>query len=240
MRDRFSPPKQRPSSSRQRSPQLHRVARWLSPSFGKAIGIVIVLALSSGALLLVNDLPWLPFTPFAHAPISAAPLLLIGLAALGFQFVIRPKLLDLFKACLVSAAFLLWGIDQLLHQGWLAITLGDVVIVLYVIDLGWMMLDGLKPQGKSHQVSQEIATSSSLAHDLSESSTLPLHILPPPSSSSRAPQLTWPPQHRPPSVSVSQQTTPSSSLFKRYHLLPLSDTTQRRQPSAEHEAPCGT
>jgi hypothetical protein len=105
--------------------------------------LVIFLAFASGALLLLNDLPG-PGNPLAHAPISALPLLLIGLASLGFQLIIRPGWLDLGKALIVSAAFLLWGCDQLLPPGWLATTLGDVVIVLYVIDLGWMMLDRLR------------------------------------------------------------------------------------------------
>jgi hypothetical protein len=110
--------------------------------------LVIVLALGSGAVLLLNDVSWPGVTSLAHAPVSALPLLLIGLASLGFQLLSRPAWLDLSKAFIVSAAFLLWGVDQLLPPGWLATTLGDVVIVLYVVDLGWMMLDRLKPQKK--------------------------------------------------------------------------------------------
>src|SRR5689334_2569933 len=102
---------------------------------------IVVLALIAGILLLTSDFF---FTTWPHAPISAAPLLLIGAAYLGFQVLTRPQPLDLFKAFIVSAAFILWGIDQLLPTGWPAMALGDVVIVLYVIDLGWMMIDRLK------------------------------------------------------------------------------------------------
>ncbi len=150
MTQHFSQRKQRPAPSRQQPLIPRRSASFPKPSLRKAIGGVIVLAFGSGALLLANDLPLPAFTPFAHAPISAAPLLLTGLATLGFQFVTRPNLLDLFKACIVSLAFLLWGTDQLLPAGWLATTIGDLVIVLYVIDLGWMMLDRLKQQDQSH------------------------------------------------------------------------------------------
>lgn len=114
-----------------------------SRPFKIVIVLVIVLALASGATLLLNDIPS-PGNWLAHAPVSALPLLLIGLASLGFQLIIRPGWLDLSKALIVSAAFLLWGIDQLLPPSWLATTLGDSVIVLYVIDLGWMMLDRLR------------------------------------------------------------------------------------------------
>jgi hypothetical protein len=102
---------------------------------------IVVLALLAGILLLTSDFF---LTNWPHAPVSAAPLLLIGAAYLGFQVLTQPQPLDLFKAFIVSTAFILWGIDQLLPTGWSAMTLGDVVIVLYVIDLGWMMIDRLK------------------------------------------------------------------------------------------------
>ncbi len=101
--------------------------------------LLIVLALVAGAMLLLYDLALLRQFGLPHAPVSAAPLLLVGVAFLGFQVLTRPKPLDLFKALLVSSAFILWGIDQMLTPGWWASTLGDVVITLYVIDLGWMM-----------------------------------------------------------------------------------------------------
>ena len=102
-------------------------------------------ALVAGVLLLLSDLFPLPWP---HAPISAAPLLLIGAAYLAFQILTGPTLLDLCKALIVSSAFILWGIDQMLPAGWFATTLGDVVIVLYVVDLGWMMLDRLKQRSQ--------------------------------------------------------------------------------------------
>ncbi len=103
--------------------------------------IIVILAFVTGTTLLLCDVF---LTVFPHAPISAAPLLFIGVAYLSFQLIIKPTPLDLFKAFIVSTAFILWGIDQLLPSSWFATTLGDVVITLYVIDLGWMMLDRLK------------------------------------------------------------------------------------------------
>jgi hypothetical protein len=228
MSDRFLPSKQHPGSSRQHA-LISRTVPYLQPSLGKGIGIVIVLAFSSGVVLLANDVPWLPFTPLAHAPVSAVPLLLIGLAALGFQFVIRPSLLDLFKAMIVSLAFLLWGIDQLLPAGWLATTVGDLVIVLYVIDLGWMMVDRLKQQGQSRHASQDTAVLSSLVPDPLDGPTQPLHILP--LSPSRRPQMIRhgeQPSSRP---LVPEQTRHPSSPLKRYRLLALPKAPQEHQPS---------
>lgn len=228
MSDRFSQSRQRPGSSRQKPLLPRTLPSFLKPSLGKGIGIVIVLAFGSGAVLLANDLSRLIFTPFAHAPISALPLLLIGLASLGFQFVLRPNLLDLFKACIVSTAFLLWGIDQLLPAGWLATTVGDIVIVLYVIDLGWVMADRLKQQGRSHRVSQEMTPSSLLAPDQSSGTTQPLHLLPLPPLSSRTPQNTWLPEQPPSLLPVPEQSTRSASTPKRYRLLPLQKPPQER------------
>jgi len=115
--------------------------------------ILIALACFGGLLLLLEDALLLLFPQVPHAPISAAPLLLIGVASLGFQRLLRPRPLDFFKALLVSLAFLLWGVDQLLPLGWGATSLGDLVIVLYVVDLGWMMAGGLhaRQHGRSWQ-----------------------------------------------------------------------------------------
>jgi hypothetical protein len=103
--------------------------------------LLVIFALLTGILLLLSDI--FSFS-FPHAPISSAPLLLIGAAYLAFQLLTGPTLLDLGKALIVSSAFIFWGIDQILPPGWLATTLGDVVIVLYVIDLSWLMIDRLK------------------------------------------------------------------------------------------------
>ena len=117
--------------------------------------ILVVLALLAGITLLTRDV-FLTILP--HAPVSAAPLLLIGAAYLGFQALIRPKPLDLFKALIVSSAFILWGVDQLLPSGWVATTLGDVVITLYVIDLAWVMIDRLKQRNHIDKEHQRVQT----------------------------------------------------------------------------------
>lgn len=111
--------------------------------------IMSILAFVAAIVLITSDI-FSPLLP--HAPISAAPLLLIGAASLAFQILTQPKPLDLFKALIVSVAFMLWGVDQLLPPGWFATTLGDVVISLYVIDLGWMMIDRLKQRNNMKKV----------------------------------------------------------------------------------------
>jgi hypothetical protein len=86
-------------------------------------------------VLLVLDSAAHGLPSLSHAPVSAAPLLLIGLAYVGLQPLVRPRPLELLKRLMLGGAFILWGIDQLLPPGRLATTLGDVVILLYVLDL---------------------------------------------------------------------------------------------------------
>lgn len=129
-----------PSSSASRQATDHFLSL-VHALFSLFIWGVVVLALAAGVLLLTRDVF---LTGLPHAPVSAAPLLLVGAAYLGFQALLRPKPLDLFKALIVSSAFILWGVDQLLPGGWIATILGDVVITLYVLDVGWMMIDRLK------------------------------------------------------------------------------------------------
>jgi len=113
----------------------HRLPVVLSRPLYLLTSFLMILALVSGALLLVFDFlpPNLP--KLEHAPTSAAPLLLIGVAYLSLQAVTKPQPLEFLKRLLLGSAFILWGIDQLLPAGHLATVIGDVVIFLYVADL---------------------------------------------------------------------------------------------------------
>jgi len=171
---------------------------------------IIIFALITGTFLLISD----AFTAWQlpHMPISAAPLLLIGSAYLIFQVLIHPKPLELFKALIVSSAFILWGIDQLLPTGWFATTLGDIVIVLYVIDLGWMMIDRLR-----EQQSRRLPQSEKLLHDNKVSSS--------PLNKSIPLLLPLPPANQPDIPLHFVALSKSNSAFlKRNRLAPLSCT----------------
>lgn len=80
-----------------------------------------------------RQIPWL----------SALPLLLGGAAYIVLQAIAKPRPLELLKRLMLGAAFLLWGIVQLMPPGDLATELGNVVISLYVIDLGLMIRSDL-------------------------------------------------------------------------------------------------
>ena len=101
--------------------------RWVSAGFA------LVAVLSSILLLLLDTFPHLIFV--RHAEGSAVPLLFIGAAYILLQPMVRPRPVELFKRLLLGSAFILWGIVQLLPPSNTSAILGDVVIVLYVVDL---------------------------------------------------------------------------------------------------------
>lgn len=93
--------------------------------------------LTAGILLLANQ-----FVPAEiHGWLSALPLLLGGAGFAVLQLRIRPPRTTLWRRLLLAAAFLGWGIDQLLPAGRVALFLGDAVIAAYVLDLFWMAND---------------------------------------------------------------------------------------------------
>jgi len=109
-----------------------------------AMGLV-VLAVVSNIVLLASDSNIGDAPARWAAVISALPLLTVGLSFLLIQLIIRPRWAELLKNLLLSATFLLWAAVQLMTQNLLSKRLGDVVITLYVTDLAWTILAGLKP-----------------------------------------------------------------------------------------------
>lgn len=113
-------------------------------------GVLTVAAVLGSAALLLSDAgPQLraavkfavrlaprAWAFLGHAPLSAMPLLLIGSAYVGLQALLRPVGIELLKRLMLGSAFLLWGVVQLMPPSVVATDLGDLVIALYVLDLG--------------------------------------------------------------------------------------------------------
>ena len=156
-------PKLRPANDRASSIKrpgersaFEELLRWLTRS------LAILAVLSSFALLCIGVTPMLSSFPAAIAtqaarawellknvPLSALPLLFAGTSYLVLQAIVRPRPLELLKRGMLAAAFLLWGIVQLMPAGNLASELGNLVIALYVIDLGliiWTDLEKNRPR----------------------------------------------------------------------------------------------
>jgi hypothetical protein len=121
--------------------RLNKISRWLT------IGLV-VLALAACVGLLASDSRAVNALGLSASAISAAPLLLVGMSFLIVQTMIRPRLLELLRNMLLVAAFILWGVVQLMAQSVLSKRLGNVVIALYVLDLAWVILARVNPAGE--------------------------------------------------------------------------------------------
>jgi hypothetical protein len=122
---------------------VEEILRWLARSLS------VLALLSSFALLCVGATPLLTALPnfmagaalrgwalVKNLPLSALPLLLAGSSYLVLQAILRPPPLQLLQRLMLGIAFLLWGIVQLMPLSNVATELGNVVITLYVVDLG--------------------------------------------------------------------------------------------------------
>ena len=140
----LQPPDERSSSFRRpgEGPALQELLRWL------ARALAVMALLSSFALLCVGATPFLTALPtylakavrtwalIKNLPLSALPLLLAGSSYLLLQAILRPRPFELLKRLMLGTAFLLWGVVQLMPASDLTAELGNVVIALYVVDLG--------------------------------------------------------------------------------------------------------
>jgi hypothetical protein len=115
---------------------MNLLLRWLAMVLGA------IAAAGIAALLAIDARIHMPLA-FSASVISAASLLLIGVSFLIVQAIQRPSLMELLKNALLAAAFLLWGVVQLMRRSDLSQKLGDVVIALYVVDLAWVIFASL-------------------------------------------------------------------------------------------------
>jgi hypothetical protein len=99
-----------------------------------------VITLLSVVILLVWDALPSRFPAGAHDLLGALPLALIALAYLVYQTVRRPSPAELFKAILLSIAFLLWAANQFWPEAARATLYNDLAIALFVLDVFLVMV----------------------------------------------------------------------------------------------------
>lgn len=149
----FEPNDGHPNSIRRpgEGPALQEFLRWLVRS------LAVLAVLTSVALLCVGATPLLTSLPtylakeasrgwalVKNLPLPALPLLLAGSSYVVLQAILQPQPLELLKRLMLGIAFLLWGVVQLMPASNLAAELGNVVIALYVFDLGLMIWTDLQ------------------------------------------------------------------------------------------------
>jgi len=118
------------------------------PILDRVAIFLVLLALSSLVLLLVQDAGSSHFQAAPRSLFSAAPLLLIGSALLITQITALTAWRALLKDVLLAGTFWLWGIVQLIPSHSLSLRLGSVVIALFVLDLAWAVMLKVRTEGK--------------------------------------------------------------------------------------------
>ena len=111
-------------------------AHRMAPVFLGAITLISVVV-----LLLWDGVPAV-FPARAHDLLGALPLALIAVAYLAYQTIRQPGKAELFKAVLLSIAFLSWAANQFWSRTAYATLFNDVAIGLFVLDVflvivGW-------------------------------------------------------------------------------------------------------
>lgn len=99
-----------------------------------------VITMVSVVVLFVWDALPGRFPAKAHDLLGALPLALIAVAYLVYQTVRRPGAAELFKAVLLSAAFLLWAANQFWPDAARATLYNDLAIGLFVLDVFLVMV----------------------------------------------------------------------------------------------------
>ena len=117
--------------------------------------IAMVLAVSSAILLLaLRILHCLQPHLFPWTLRSAVPLILIGIAFASFQFVVSRTRVQIVLGLMVALAFILWGAEQFVTSPAMVSFMDDVVVFLFVLDLGMVIYGQLKSE--KHAGSSEL------------------------------------------------------------------------------------
>jgi hypothetical protein len=132
------------------------ILRWLARSLALLALLSSFTLLCMSATLLLTSLPnhigraaFRGWVLVKSLPLSALPLLLAGSSYIVLQAILRPPPLALVQRMMLGVAFLLWGVVEVMPVSDLATALGNVVIVLYVVDLGlviWTELQKNQPR----------------------------------------------------------------------------------------------
>jgi hypothetical protein len=115
--------------------------------FTKALGrmgfLSLIGALATIGFLIVSDAAHGFRITSLHSRLGACALVLIGAACESFQFTSPQARRERVKGMLLGAAFVLWGIEQLLPSSRWTTAMDTVVVAIFVVDLGMNIFCGL-------------------------------------------------------------------------------------------------
>ena len=106
--------------------------------------LLLISALAGMATLLVFDaLNRLRLTSF-HQQAGALSFMLIGASYISLQLSTGRRWREIFKGVLLGTGFFLWGCEQFVPPGPLVTVMDSLVVVIFVSDLGLIIVDRLK------------------------------------------------------------------------------------------------
>jgi amino acid transporter len=105
------------------------------------LGLAFLSAMVVVALRLIH---WFHPSLFLLPLRSGIPLILIGLSFACLQFAVRRTRSQCILGLSVSVAFMLWGIEQFLPNQAIVQVIDDMVVSLFVLDLGIVICGLLK------------------------------------------------------------------------------------------------
>lgn len=113
------------------------VLRWLS-------AILFVSALAAMVTLVISDAMNAWHLTRVHRQAGAVSLMLIGLSYASLQLSLCRSRTETTRGVLLGAAFVLWGLGQFLPAGVWATGFDTAVVVIFVTDLSWVIVENLK------------------------------------------------------------------------------------------------
>jgi hypothetical protein len=108
--------------------------------------VALSLAVSTALILItIRSIRYVHPTLVPWNLKSAVPLILIGVAFGALQFALPRTRAQVVLGLMVAAAFILWGAEQFVADPALAALIDDIVVFLFVLDLGIVIGGHLKP-----------------------------------------------------------------------------------------------
>jgi hypothetical protein len=101
-----------------------------------ALGVVVIL-------LIFDALNCLRLTPL-HQRTGALAFMFIGASYISLQLSGNQRWLERLKGILLGTGFFLWGCEQFLPPGPLVTFMDTLVVLIFVSDLGLLIIDRLK------------------------------------------------------------------------------------------------
>ena len=131
-------------------PEFHRsVSRRVAVLPRVICAVAVVLAISAAFLLIALRLiQYIEPNLLQWTFKSAIPLILIGAAFASFQFAVPRSRIQILLGLIVAAAFMLWGLEQFLSNPALVSVIDDLVVFLFVLDLGIVICGSLREQNR--------------------------------------------------------------------------------------------